>query len=128
MRGVRRYRRNWAALVAVLALFLHAVTTGFAAGAMASPRALDSFGNVICSSHADGRTPASPGAPDPRHLPECCIFGCGPTGPHAMATAAPELPPLPPAASLDRTPPSYRAPAPRPRRTPVNPRAPPLAT
>ena len=87
MREKRRYSR-WAALAAVYALLLHTIVAGLAGGALASPFQLDTFGNVICSSHPGDAAPTDPGQPaNHSHLPDCCLAGCPAVGGHATLSA-----------------------------------------
>jgi hypothetical protein len=114
--------------VAAFALLLHTVVAGFVDGAMASPQLLDIFGNVICTSHGAEKAPASPGQPsDHSHMPECCLVGCSAAGGHATSGL---IVPVLPALVLERpklVPPAFHASLQHTERSPLIPRAPPLA-
>jgi hypothetical protein len=129
MTGVRRQGRDWAALAAAFALLFHTMVAGFVDGALASPQLLDIFGNVICAAHAGEQAPDGPGQPDHRgpHLPDCCLAGCSLTGGHAVAPAPPPSLPARLAEDAHLAPPARRVVVERPERSPLNPRAPPLA-
>jgi hypothetical protein len=63
-----------AAVAVAFLLFLHTFLTAFAAGAHASPAALDAFGNPLCLGSVGldgGKAPA-----DDRPSGSCCTFGC----------------------------------------------------
>lgn len=128
MKGMRRRGAGWVAVLATLSLFLHSFVVGFAGGAMASAGQLDTLGAVICTGH--GAVPADPGQPaDSSHLPDCCLIGCSLLGGYAVAGPVAPAVPVPEGRARDVAPlpETYRAPLGTFERSPLNPRAPPLA-
>lgn len=110
-----------ATFVAALVLVLQS-----ALAVAAPPVQRDIFGNMICADGSGGQMPG--GRDGAKHLPDCCLLSCSaafqtsaglppetfwPASRHDADAAVP----LPPAVVL----------APHDRRTPANPRAPPLA-
>jgi len=125
---VRTRPSTFAALLAVYALCLHAFLAGLAGGALAAPLGLDAFGGVLCSTTADEGAPSLPGQPAHRgHVPECCLAGCPAVGGHAVLTAPVALTAFAPAGAFATTWSRTAAVARPSARTPLNPRAPPLA-
>jgi hypothetical protein len=124
---LRQRWRSWVALGAAYTLVVQALLTGLSIGVSAAPMPLDASGLVICSSDVAKIIPNSSGQrPGRSHLPNCCVPGCSTFGPNAAPPAIVSLPGLwmygrPVAAALHRD----RV-DPRPERTPLNPRAPPL--
>jgi hypothetical protein len=109
-----------AAFVATLVLVLQS-----ALAVAAAPVQRDIFGNIICAEGSTGHSPSG-SSHDGGHMPDCCMLSCG-----AAFQAAAGLPasiewrmPLP----VAETAPDQVAVAPllQSRRTPANPRAPPL--
>ncbi|MBB5751342.1 DUF2946 family protein [Prosthecomicrobium pneumaticum] len=76
MKAWWRRERSWVALVAACFLILQSLTGALAMGGRADPAALDAFGNVICTAHGADAAPAGGDSGGPRHLPDCCLFGC----------------------------------------------------
>jgi len=87
----RRGIRTWTAGVAIYALFLHAIIAGLAGGALASPFDFQ----VICASDGTQAVPAGHGDPDGRggpsghsHIADCCLSGCPAVGGHVVLPTA----------------------------------------
>jgi hypothetical protein len=98
MRGLRERRRKWAAVAAAFALFFHTLVAGVVDGAMAGPRTIDPFGNLICTAHGAESFPDSSDKSGGRtSLPECCLVGCNIVGgkvatpPPAISVPLPEV-------------------------------------
>lgn len=115
-----------AAFAAAYLLVLQSVLGAFAFGASANPAPLDAFGNVICTH--DGAADLPGGGPPQKHVPNCCLFGCG-TISQALA-GPPDASAVPGAIAFETiafiTAPSEHL-AFRRDRSPANPRAPPAA-
>jgi hypothetical protein len=111
---------RFAAFIAALVLVLQS-----ALAVSAAPVQRDIFGNVICMEGSGGQIPAG-GGHDGGHMPDCCMLACG-----SAFQAAADLPTStewPDVALVGEAInyPSPRITSPHDRRTPANPRAPPL--
>lgn len=125
---MRRSGRPWnvrIALAAAFILVLQAMSSGLVTGSMASPVALDAFGNPICvtsTDHFGGATKDDGG----HHLgSECCSMGCG-----AFVSLALTIPPtgVAPRPAADQAGPAWvrqLVPPRQPDHDPASPRAPP---
>lgn len=74
--------RWWKRAATVVAAYLFALQTtiaAFALGLEPGQAQLDAFGNVICSH--DGAAELPNGDAPVRHMPACCVLGCGMTTP-----------------------------------------------
>ncbi|MBL8575754.1 MAG: hypothetical protein JNK47_00885 [Mesorhizobium sp.] len=107
-----------ATFVAALAFVLQSALA-FAA----PPVQRDLFGNVICAS---GQMPA--GDQGGGHLPNCCLLSCSMVSP--LSAGLPDAISLPGSVAVvsEIVYPAYVVLDPHARRTPANPRAPPLST
>jgi hypothetical protein len=110
--------------IALLAALVFVLQSAFAVAA--TPVQRDIFGNVICTEGGGVKMPAG-GGHDGGRAPDCCMLSCG----GVLQTVA-DLPAsiewaVPAAAAEAVNRPSPRFVSPHDRRTPANPRAPPLA-
>lgn len=109
-----------ATFVAMLVLVLQSALA-FAA----PPVQRDIFGNLICADGSGGRMPDDSGA---KHLPDCCLLSCSASVPVSAGLPPATCPPIGPRnAGVAGPLPVPAVLAPHDRRTPANPRAPPLA-
>lgn len=108
------------AFVAALALVLQSALA-FAA----PPVQRDIFGNVICANGSGGQAPAGKDHGG-GHMPDCCMLSCGSAFQAADLPAAAEWPAVVLADEIAGYPSPKIIPA-HDRRTPANPRAPPVA-
>lgn len=63
-------------LVAAYMLMLQSVLGALAFGSDPQASQLDAFGNVICTHAGAAQLPSEDNPQQPRHLPNCCTFGC----------------------------------------------------
>ncbi len=108
-----------ATFVAALAFVLQSALA-FAA----PPIQRDIFGNVIC---ADGSGQMPTGGRGSGHVPDCCLLSCNMASPLAAGLPADVALPGVVAVAGSILYPAYAVPDPHARRTPANPRAPPLS-
>jgi hypothetical protein len=76
-------------LVAAYMLMLQSVLGALAFGTGPQASQLDAFGNVICTHSGAAELPSGATPQQPRHLPDCCAFGCIMSG--ATFSAPPPL-------------------------------------
>ena len=110
-----------AAFAAALVLVLQS-----AVAVAATPVQRDIFGNVICTEGGGVQMPAG-GGHDGGHMSDCCMLACG-----GISQTAADLPasiewPAPAALAETVSHPLPGVASPHDRRTPANPRAPPVA-